>query len=49
MGNIVPDRNTNRSVKPKNICENCDEGNEATHTVVTNKGFLNLCEKCYND
>lgn len=30
-------------------CDNCDAGNSATHTVITTKGELALCESCYND
>jgi hypothetical protein len=27
-------------------CTNCDEGAVATHTVITLKGLLDLCDKC---
>jgi hypothetical protein len=32
-----------------NTCTNCDEGAVATHTTLMREGFINLCDKCYND
>ena len=30
-------------------CTNCDDGAVATHIASMQKGFVNLCDKCYND
>ena len=30
-------------------CKNCDSGEEATHKVLMNKGFIAICDKCYED
>ena len=32
-----------------NKCTNCDEDTIATHTILIQKGFIDLCDSCYND
>ena len=34
---------------PNKQCENCDTGNDATHTVITLNGETHICEACHND